>query len=190
MDIEKQKIINEIEELAKIAAETFYYYEDRKDAKDGNFYKGKNEIGGQCSDYALKFILLWNEKKPRNSAEIVVANQDTVVSGSYKVIKKLTDEEKINAEPSIPKWMKFDKSGYIPNIKINGIESIVFYHSDPKIGFYQLVLSKPYEVIQHFGIDMANKGPHVWAKVGDIAVDPCWADTMENTPFIGKDVIS
>jgi hypothetical protein len=33
------------------------------------------------------------------------------------------------------------------------------------------------------------EAPHVWAKVGKIAVDPCWADT-DNTPFIGEDVIA
>jgi hypothetical protein len=35
---------------------------------------------------------------------------------------------------------------------------------------------------------MTKKGPHVWAKIGDIAVDPCWADT-DNTDFIGEDII-
>jgi hypothetical protein len=171
----------EIIEIARICAESFYYKSEN--ASVNNYYIGNNEIEGKCSDYALMFVIYWNERHPENPAEIVAVNQEKgIKSGSYKVLKKIT-RDALN----LPHWWKLDTSQWIGNLVLDGVESSVLFH--PEIGFYQLVQSKIYEVKQHFGFDMANRGPHVWAKVGDIAVDPCWADT-DNTPFIGKDVIS
>jgi len=171
-------LVNEIIRIARISAETFSYYKF-KDPNAGNFYKGKNEIEGQCSDYALKFVLLWNEKHQNNKAEIVVVNQEKgIKSGSYKVVKQLTDFD--------IKYMQRNISQLIANAIIDEVESLILYH--PEIGFYQLIQSEMYETKQHFGVDMVNKAPHVWAKVGDISVDPCWADIYD-TPFIGKDVV-
>ncbi|MCL1931985.1 MAG: hypothetical protein FWF55_09220 [Treponema sp.] len=177
---EDRNFENEIIEIARISAESFYYKSNAPNV--GNYYVGKNEVEGQCSDYALKFVLLWNEKHPENPAEIVTVNQPCYIkSGSYKVVKKIT-----SADIDLPSWWKLDTSQWIANREIDGVECSVLFH--PEIGFYQLVQSEIYEIKQHFGFDMANKGQHVWAKIGDIAVDPCWADT-DNTPFIGKDVI-
>jgi hypothetical protein len=131
------------------------------------------------------FVINWNKEHPENPAEIVAVNQKfNIKSGSYKVVKKLTDKELIDLDMkyfcrNISQWM-------IPTQKIDGKECFVLFH--PEIGFYQLVQSRIYEVKQHFGFDMVNRGPHVLAKIGDIAIDPCWADT-DNTPFIGEDVI-
>lgn len=183
---EDKNIENEIIEIARICAESFSYYKS-KNPNAGNRYIGKNEIEGQCSDYALMFVINWNKRYPENVAEIVAVNQEKgIKSGSYKVVKKLTDEELTALgikyyDRNISNWIR-------PPQKTDGEECSVLFH--PEIGFYQLNQLKVYEVKQHFGVDMVEyKCPHVWAKVGDIAVDPCWADT-DNTPFIGKDVIS
>jgi hypothetical protein len=177
---------NEIIKIAQISAESFSYYKSI-DSTVGNFYMGKNEVEGQCSDYALVFVIEWNKRYPENLAEIVAVNQEKdIKSGSYKVMKKLTDEERIALgvkyyKRNISQWM-------IPPRKIDGKECSVLFH--PEIGFYQLEQSEIYEIKQHFGVDMmVNNNPHVWAKVGDISVDPCWAD-IYNKCFIGKDVIS
>jgi hypothetical protein len=177
---------NEIIKIAQISAEGFSYYKSI-DPTVGNFYVGKNEVEGQCGDYALMFVIEWNKRYPKNLAEIVAVNQEKgIKSGSYKVVKKLTNEERIALgikyyKRNISQWMR-------PPLKIDGKECSVLFH--PEIGFYQLEQSKIYEIKQHFGVDMVvNNNPHVWAKVGDISVDPCWAD-IYNKCFIGKDVIS
>jgi hypothetical protein len=176
---EEEKLKKEIIKIALFSAKTFSYYKS-KNPDAGNFYVGENEIEGQCSDYALVFVNKWNEKHPENQAEIVTINQPWYIeSGSHKVIKEIPDFD-------LPAW-KRTSSQWIGRQKIDGIECSILFH--PHIGFYQLMLSKTYEVKQHFGFEMSNKGPHVWAKIGDIAIDPCWADT-DNTPFIGEDIIN
>ena len=180
----KDELENEIIKIAQISAENFYYCKS-KDSDTGNYYVGINEIEGQCSDYALMFVINWNKSYPKNPAEIVTVNQEIDIKpGSYKVVKKLTDEERIALgikyyKHNVSQWM-------IPPSIMDSKECSVLFH--PEIGFYKLVQSKFYKIIQHFGVDMINNGPHTWAKVGDIAVDPCWAD-IYNKPFIGKDVI-
>jgi len=190
INTEKQILIKEIEEVAQISAEAIIYYkckrcvECKKCGKISakNIYQGKSEIEGQCSDYALKFVLLWNEKHPDKLAEIVAVNQEkTIKSGSYKVVKEIID--------FIPSFYRPITSQWIINPpEENGINNTVLYH--PEIGFYEVELTECYVVKRHFDIDMVNnyKCPHVWAKVEDIAVDPCWADT-DNKPFVGIDII-
>jgi uncharacterized protein YyaL (SSP411 family) len=176
---------SEIIKIAKSVAEHFTYYKS-KSQNAGNYFIGENEIEGQCSDYALLFVIEWNKRHPENTAEMVAENQEKgIKSGSYKVVGKLTDEERIALgikyyDCNMSQWLK-------PPLEIDGTEISVLFH--PEIGFYKLVQSKKYNIIQHFGVDMLNKAPHTWAKVGDIVVDPCWADT-NNTSFIGKDIIS
>jgi hypothetical protein len=163
-----------IKEIALISAKTFSYYKS-KNQNAGNFYVGENEIEGQCSDYALVFVIEWNKRYPENLAEIVAVNQDCgIQSGSYKVIKEI-------------KGKYFKESGWLKNIpqENGGYIDLVLYH--PSLGFYEVEQTKAYEVKTHFGEDMSKKGPHVWAKIGDIAIDPCWADT-DNTDFIGEDI--
>ena len=175
---------NDIIKIAKLSAEKFTYYKF-KDPNASNNFKGENEIEGQCSDYALFFVNLWNEKHPENLAEIVAVNQEKgIKSGSYKVVGKLTDEERVALgikyfERDISQWM-------IPPVQLDKKECSVLFH--PEIGFYKLIQNNNYNIIEHFGVDMIKYGlPHTWAKVGDISVDPCWADTADK-PFIGIDV--
>jgi hypothetical protein len=176
---------SEIIKIAKSVAERFIYYKS-KNPNAGNYFVGENEIEGQCSDYALLFVIEWNKRYPKNTAEIVTVNQEKgIKSGSYKVVEKLTDEEPIAL--GIKYYNRNMSQWFIPPVKTGSTEISVLFH--PKMGFYKLVQSKNYDIIQHFGVDMINKAPHTWAKVGDIAVDPCWADT-DNTPFIGKDIIT
>jgi hypothetical protein len=57
INLEEHYLIKEIEEIAKISAETFFYYKAiDTDAK--NYYPGKNETGGMCSDYSLNSYLI------------------------------------------------------------------------------------------------------------------------------------
>jgi hypothetical protein len=174
-----------IKEIALISSKIFSYYKS-KNQNAGNFYVGENEIEGQCSDYALDFVIRWNKKNPENKAEIVVVNQDCgIQSGSYKVVKEIPD----SIISDLKKKKCFKESGWLKNVsKENGeYIDLVLYH--PCLWFYEVEQTKSYEVKTHFGKDMTTRGPHVWAKIGDIAVDPCWADT-DNTDFIGEDIIT
>jgi hypothetical protein len=176
---EEEKIKNKIFEIALISARTFSYYKS-KNPSAGNFYVGENEIEGQCSDYALDFVIRWNKENPENEAEIVVINQDCgIQSGSYKVVKEISD---------LVERKYFKESGWLKNIsqRSGGYIDLVLYNSS--LRFYEVEQTKAYEVKTHFGQDMTTKGPHVWEKIGDIAIDPCWADT-DDTLFIGEDII-
>jgi len=179
---EEHCLIKEIERIAQISAETFTYNKTI-DPNARNNYPGNNETEGMCSDYALKFVLDWNESHPENQAEIIVINQPKyfMKNGSYKIVKKIT------YDPS--RWRWSVPSGFEPSQILQNNDVIPgCYH--PKLGFYELNQTKIYTVKIHFGVDMVNefKGPHVWARVGDIAVDPCWADT-DKKPFTGIDII-
>jgi hypothetical protein len=178
---EERKI--KIIEIALISAKNFSYYKS-KNPSAGNFYVDENEIEGQCSDYALDFVIRWNKENPENEAEIVVINQDCgIQSGSYKVVKEIKEI------PALIRGKCFKESGWLKNIpqENGGYIDLVLYH--PGLGFYAVEQTKAYEVKTHFGEDMTKKGPHVWAKIEDIAIDPCWADT-DNTDFIGEDIIN
>jgi len=84
---EEKSLKNEIIKIARISAETFYYKSENQDT--GNFYIGENEVEGQCSDYALVFVIHWNNLHPENHAEIVAINQPGFIKpGSHKVVKK------------------------------------------------------------------------------------------------------
>jgi hypothetical protein len=173
-----------IKEIALISAKTFSYYKS-KNPNAGNFYIGENEIEGQCSDYALDFVIRWNKENPKSEAELVVINQDCgIQSGSYKVVKEISD----SVISDLKKLKCFNESGWLKNVSKGDGEYIdlVLYH--PSLWFCEVKQARAYEVKTHFGEDMTKKGPHVWAKVGNIAVDPCWADT-DNTDFIGEDII-
>jgi len=175
---EREHMVNEIIRIAKISAENFYYIE--KNAK--NFHVGKNEIGGRCGDYALDFVIRWNNNYTTNEAEIVAVNQELCIqSGSYKIAREISVSNLI-------RYKQRNESGWLRNVpQGDGLYiDLVLYH--PCLGFYEVKQTKAYEVKTHFGQDMTKKGSHVWARIGDIAIDPCWADT-DNTSFIGEDVI-
>ena len=102
-----------------------------------------------------------------------------IKSGSYKIVKKIENFKPSFYRPIISCWI-------VNPSEENDIENTVLYH--PELGFYELEQTKCYSIKKHFDEDMINGSPHVWAKVGDIVVDPCWADT-NNKPFIGIDII-
>jgi hypothetical protein len=102
-------------------------------------------------------------------------------NGSYKIVKKLA------YDPS--RWRWSIPSGFeLSQILQNDDVIPGCYH--PKLGFYELNQTRIYTVKLHFGVDMVNEinRPHAWARMGDIAVDPCWAYT-DNKPFTGIDII-
>jgi hypothetical protein len=88
--LEEERIKNKIIETALISAKIFSYYKS-ENSNAGNFYVGENEIEGQCSDYALDFVIRWNRENPENPAELVAVNQKGLQSGSYKVVKEISD---------------------------------------------------------------------------------------------------
>jgi hypothetical protein len=174
-----------IKKIALISAKTFSYYKS-KNPYAGNFYVGENEIEGQCSDYALDFVIRWNKENPESEAELVAINQACgIQSGAYKVVKEVPD----SIISDLKKKKCFKESGWLKNVAQGngGYIDLVLYH--PSLWFYEVQQTKAYEVKMHFGEDMTKKGPHVWAKIGDIVIDPCWADT-DNTNFIGKDIVN
>jgi hypothetical protein len=181
INLDENNLKNEIIKIARLSAERFTYYKS-ENPNANNYYIGENEVEGQCSDYALFFVINWNKKYPDNPAEIVAVNQKYINSGSHELVK----EVKNNIDFDLPQWWNLEKSQWFANQNIDGVECSILFH--PNLGFYKLIQKDIYEVKKHFGYDMAEKGSHVWAKVGNIAVDPCWADT-DNTPFIGEDII-
>jgi hypothetical protein len=132
MNIEEIK--NEIIKIAQLSAENFSYYKS-KNPNAGNIYIGMNEIEGQCSDYALWFVIHWNKAHPENQAEIVAVNQEKgIKSGSYEIVKKTTDQELSDLgikyfKRNISSWLR------LPQTK-NEEECSFLFH--PKIGIYQL----------------------------------------------------
>ena len=137
---------DEIIRIAIISAKTFLYNNIRINPNPRNFYVGENEIGGQCSDYALDFVIRWNNEYPKNEAEIVVVNQDYgIQSGSYKIVREVSDliRELPNFKRS--KYSKESKeSGWILNLPQGNVEYIdlVLYHQ--KLWFYEVKQTKAY----------------------------------------------
>ena len=151
---------NEIIRIATISAKAFFYNNKDLAPNPGNFYIGENEIGGQCSDYALDFVTRWNKEYPDSEAEIVVVNQDCgIQSGSYKIVKEIYKPLRWRLDE--------EKSGWLKNVSVGNDEYIlVLYH--PKLWFYEVKQIKAYEVKTHFGKEMAKQCQHVWAKIGNI----------------------
>ena len=58
----------------------------------------------------------------------------------------------------------------------------------PELGGFRLRLVREAHVTSHFGLEnWESNGPHVWAKIGDVAVDPTFADTGV-LPILGEDL--
>jgi hypothetical protein len=77
----------EIMSIVKEVAGMFKYYEEIQILP--NIIVGPSEVGGQCGDYALSFVNLWNEKYP-NQALLVIQQQglEPFPDGFYEVIGK------------------------------------------------------------------------------------------------------
>ncbi len=177
--------IQEAEHLAKQAAMAFHYYDSPND-----FYKGENEIDGQCGDYALRFCLLWNERHPDKPALLVIQNQYihrrlAFKNGSYKIVAHLESLDAVfRARKDIGAGNKSGLYHWIAGFR----KFIMLYH--PAVGAYEIKLAEKYSVKKHFWVDMTDKRQtHVWAKIGDVIVDPTYPDVNSSAYFIGKDEI-
>lgn len=118
---------------------------------------------GQCGDYAVRFILKYNEYAGRNLARLVVAN-NPIPSGTYRV------EEKVDVHTLGIPGFDWDSSGFID---WKG-QTYIFH---PVIGTYRISLEKPWTPKTHFGVNMLDpKQVHVWASIEDTSVDPTYFD--------------
>ena len=125
------------------------------------------EHSGQCGDYAVMFILKYNESVGANVARLVVAN-NPIPSGTYRVGEK-ADVSKLG-------FKGFDSgaSGFL-----NWGGQLYLYH--PVLGAYPIFLEKAWIPKVHFGVDMLNKQQvHVWASIEDISVDPTYFGLWPN----------
>ncbi|KAF1081783.1 MAG: hypothetical protein GQF41_1423 [Candidatus Rifleibacterium amylolyticum] len=164
----RAKILAVVEEVAL----KFNYY-DEVSASVPNFIKGDSEIGGQCADYALAFINLWNAKyQPK--ARLVIQQQgiEQFPDGIYEVVGKDTQE--------------------LPFLK-NRTTSMLYAWNNaigiahPELGGYKIKLVENVHVNSHHGIkDWNSNGPHVWVKLDSVSVDPTYAE-FGSLPVIGQD---
>jgi Protein of unknown function (DUF3887) len=139
--------------LARETAAWFTYTTGRMDS----------ERLGQCSDYAVWFILKYNEYAGRNVARLVTTN-NPVPSGTYRLGPK-TDVSKLGFH-GFP-------SGTSGFLNWNGKSYI--YH--PVLGAYPIFLEKAWTPKRHFGVNMLDKNQvHTWASIGDASVDPTYFD--------------
>jgi hypothetical protein len=171
----------EITDLVIKVAGMFSYY-DELDPNAENNIVGDSEIEGQCSDYALAFVNLWNEKYP-GQALLVIQNQSlsNFPDGLYKVVGKdgpmPSSIKKIIINNQDTSMLYFDNS--------NDIVKIGLYH--PELGNYKIRLVKKLNIHFHIKRIWDNAEPHVWVMINDISIDPTWADTNKNE-FIGQDI--
>ena len=145
-----KSIENEMIRIATISAETFFYNNIKINPNPGNFYVGENEIGGQCSDYALDFVTRWNKEYHENEAEIVVVNQDCgIQSGSYKIVREVSNFFK--ELPAFIRSKHSKESGWLFNLpkENGGYIDLVLYH--PNLWLYEVKQTSTYEVEAHFG---------------------------------------
>ena len=166
----EQDIQPDIEELISVAKEVaamFDYY-DELNPKVKNLIVGPNEIGGQCGDYALAFVNIWNKRHPKQKAYLVIqqTKMNSFPDGIYRVIGK-----------------DYRSYSFLNGKKVSGLYNtddgiIGIFH--PILGNYQISLVKRFHVKYHFGKNMERIGRHVWVKVGDISIDPTYADSGNN----------
>lgn len=143
-----------MDEIARESAAWFRYTTGRMDS----------EHLGQCGDYAVRFVLKFNEYAGKNVARLVTAN-NPVPSGTYRLGEK-TDVAKLgfNGFPS-------GASGFL---SWNG--QLYIYH--PVLGAYPIFLEKSWTPKLHFGVNMLDQTQvHVWASVDNVSVDPTYFDS-------------
>jgi hypothetical protein len=122
-----------------------------------------SEYLGQCGDYAVMFILKYNEYTGKNIARLVTTN-NPIPNGTYRLGEK-TDVSELGF-PGFPGGV----SGFL-----NWNGQLYIYH--PVLGAYPIFLEKAWTPKVHFGVDMLDKNQiHVWASVEDVSVDPTYFD--------------
>jgi hypothetical protein len=166
----------ELISVAKEAAGMFYYFPEINPHLN-NLIVGPSEVGGQCGDYAAAFVNIWNEKYP-GQALLVIQQQGLVYegielfpNGVYRIIGKDTRDLPID-------WTVSGLYYFLD--KTQGI-----YH--PELDNYLLELVEELIVTKHFGIPFENNGPHVWVMVGNISIDPTYADIFGEDFIVGRD---
>jgi hypothetical protein len=174
-----QPDINELLNVSKEAAEMFYYYKELDPNKE-NIFVGSNEIGGQCEDYALAFVNIWNEKNP-GQARLVVQQQrwsnGNIPNGIYRVVRKINE----NSMPSSFRfWIRQQNTSKMFYWTVNDNTILGIWH--PVLGIYEIRLFRSLKITYHFGVEL--KKNHVWAVVGNIHIDPQWGDTSGKNYFI------
>jgi hypothetical protein len=158
--------------VAKEVASMFDYY-DEISASVPNEIVGQSEIGGQCGDYALAFVNKWNARYP-GQALLVIQQQglNQFPDGIYEVTGK--------DNRNLPFLKKRTTSMLYLWIYVRGI-------GHPQLGGYKIRLLKRLHITSHLErLDWENNGPHVWVWVGNMSVDPTYADSGV-FPIIGKD---
>jgi hypothetical protein len=120
-----------------------------------------SEHSGQCGDYAVRFILKYNEYAGANVARLVTTN-NPIPSGTYRLGEK-TDVDKLGFH-----GFSSGASGFLP-----WKGQLYLYH--PVLGAYPIFLEKAWTPKLHFGVDMLDKKQvHTWASIGDVSVDPTY----------------
>lgn len=160
----------DVKKAKEIAVETAKWFSYNAEAQ-------KSEREGQCGDYALRFILKFNEYVGKNVARLVVAN-NPIPSGTYIV------GEKVDVKAQGFNGFASGGSGFL---SWDGV--LYVYH--PINGAYTITLEKEWIPKKHFGVDMLDKRQvHTWASIGDISVDPTYYDTWpKDFPSpLGKDI--
>jgi hypothetical protein len=163
------------EELLTVAEEVaamFDYYDEISE-EFPNAIVGQAEIGGQCVDYALAFVNKWNEKYP-GQALLVIQQQGLkeFPDGIYKATGKDNRD--------LPFLENRTTSMLYLWGNVRGI-------GHPQLGGHKIRLVKRLHVTSHFDLpDWKNNGPHVWVWVGNMSVDPTYADSGV-LPFVGRD---
>ena len=131
---------------------------------------------GQCGDYAVMFILKYNQYVGANVARLVTTN-NPIPSGTYRLGEK-TDVAALGF-----RGFSDGASGFL---RWNG--QLFIYH--PFLGAYPLILEKAWTPKDHFGVNMLDvRQVHTWASIGDLSVDPTYFALMPKrfTSPIGTD---
>lgn len=166
--IDQQEIVN----IAHQVAQRFDYYNEISSTAK-NLVTAKDEIGGQCGDYALAFANLWNQTHS-TKALLVIQQQGLkdFPDGFYEVIGKDTQ--------ALP-FLKTRTTSML--YRWNNVLGI----GHPRLGGYKIKLVEKVHIKTHFGIkNWESNGPHVWVKIGPLSVDPTYAD-LGGLPTIGTD---
>ena len=116
---------------------------------------------GQCGDYAVMFILKYNQYAGKNVARLVTTN-NPIPSGTYRLGEK-TDVAKLG--------FRGFASGASGFLLWKG--QLYMYH--PVLGAYPIFLEKAWTPKIHFGVNMLDQRQvHIWASVGNVSVDPTY----------------
>ncbi len=147
---------SDLEQAEKIARETAAWFEYTTRAMPSARL-------GQCGDYAVRFVLKYNEYAGQNVARLVIAN-NPIPSGTYRL------GEQVDVASLGFHGFKSRASGFLI---WNG--QLYLYH--PVLGAYSIYLEKLWIPKLHFGVNMLDKAQvHVWASIGEVSVDPTYID--------------